>query len=139
VPLRLHRALQSRVEAPLFRKPCTKIRGFFDLGCCIKLAEHAGVSLRLHRALQSRVEAPLFEEPLQKCEGFFDLGCCINLAEHAGVSLTASTFHSIFEFDKYAYGSFTLEHCIISRMSEAVEAIGNEPSKKNHQETSEER
>ena len=40
-----------------------KMRGFFDLGCCIKLAEHAGVPLRLHRALQSRVEAPLFEEP----------------------------------------------------------------------------
>jgi hypothetical protein len=64
-----------------------KMRGFFDLGCCIKLAEHAGVSLRLHRALQSRVEAPLFRKPLQKCEGFFDLGCCIKLAEHAGVPL----------------------------------------------------
>uniref|UniRef100_UPI0030FA2DE5 hypothetical protein n=1 Tax=Alteromonas stellipolaris TaxID=233316 RepID=UPI0030FA2DE5 len=50
------------------------VRGFFDLGYCIKLAEHAGVSLRLHRALQSRVEAPLFRKPLQKCEGFFDLG-----------------------------------------------------------------
>jgi len=32
VPLRLRRALQSRVEAPLFRKPCMKMRGFFDLG-----------------------------------------------------------------------------------------------------------
>ncbi|MDO6567731.1 hypothetical protein Q4561_11735, partial [Alteromonas sp. 1_MG-2023] len=60
---------QSRVEAPLFREPCMKMRGFFDLG----IQEHAGVSLRLHRALQSRVEAPLFKKPLQKCEGFFDL------------------------------------------------------------------
>ena len=39
------------------------VRGFFDLGCCIKLAEHAGVPLRLRRALQSRVEAPLIKKP----------------------------------------------------------------------------
>jgi hypothetical protein len=32
VPLRLRRALQSRVEALLFRKPCMKMRVFFDLG-----------------------------------------------------------------------------------------------------------
>jgi len=32
VSLRLHRALQSRVEAPLFRKPLQKCEGFFDLG-----------------------------------------------------------------------------------------------------------
>ena len=63
VSLRLHHALQSRVEAPLFREPCTRVRGFFDLGYCIKVAEHAGVPLRLHRALQSQVEAPLFKKP----------------------------------------------------------------------------
>ena len=56
-------------------KPCTKVRGFFDLGCCIKLAEHAGVSLRLHRALQSRVEAPLLK-PCTKVRGFFGSGDC---------------------------------------------------------------
>ena len=30
VPLRLRRALQSRVEAPLFREPCMQMRGFLD-------------------------------------------------------------------------------------------------------------
>jgi len=53
VPLRLRRALQSRVEAPLFRKPCMKMRVFFDLGGW-KTQAHANVPLRLHRALQSR-------------------------------------------------------------------------------------
>jgi hypothetical protein len=74
VSLRMLRALRSRVEVPSL-KPCTKVRGFFDLGCCIKLAEHAGVSLRLHRALQSRVEAPSLK-PCTKVRGFFGSGDC---------------------------------------------------------------
>ena len=74
VSLRMLRALRSRVEAPLFNKPCTKVRGFFDPGDC-KSSEHADVSLRMLRALQSRVEAPS-SRPLQKCEGFFDSGVC---------------------------------------------------------------
>ena len=38
VPLRLRRALQSRVEAPLFRKPCMKMRGFFVSALCLSSA-----------------------------------------------------------------------------------------------------
>ncbi|APE04574.1 hypothetical protein BM528_01265 [Alteromonas sp. RW2A1] len=43
MPLRLHRALQSRVEAPLFREPLQKCRGFFDLGGC----KNAGTRWRI--------------------------------------------------------------------------------------------
>ncbi len=48
VPLRLRRALQSRVEAPLFREPCMKMRGFFDPGLT-KSTEHANVPLQMAR------------------------------------------------------------------------------------------